>query len=913
MYYQITTSNSKPSKSSGSWATSISNQTNAGTYYLWYYVLGDASHYDTEVLGSVSKEIGKGTPSYTTPTGLKLVYKEGISQALITPASTEHGTIQYKIGSTGEWSYDNTNLPSATEKGEYQIYLKINGDANHIDWTPSTPTRAYIVDPVASITTSESVTTLYTDFNNDLINAWGDGSTLQLLKDVQAGSWYTLNNKGNLTLDLNGFGIQSTSTQNYPMFKLQGTTTLTINDSNPSAVHKFNKGQDDDYATLNEANGNITINGGYITGCSNGVFGIDNASASLTMNAGTIIGNYNNGAISLNAGDSYTHGGTFTMNGGAISYNHSNNSGCGVNMGAYTTFSMNGGSITYNKGSNEGVGVRTSEGVTINMHGQPEIRYNQTSYGESSNLYLYYTSYGSSNVIITIDDALDQSEQYRVGVYANVNGDNEYVFTSGLKANSGSTSEYEKFFFADNGHKPISQYYDYEIGEDTEAKMTYSSSDIRLATPTQPTLNANVTYDGSSHAILSAPSISNGGVVKYCYRFRRYSYGSNGQGGWESWSDYSDWYTYESLPKAINAGQYTVKAKAFASEGSGYTDSNENTSGTFTIGQASNEFTVHPTAIEGIVYDGNSHQLVTAGAVAHGRMMYSIAGVVNIHEEIPEAILPGTYTVNYFMDGGYNYASDFSQSYKVTVTIGGVHVYDNVDPSDVLIDVDNVEGMTMTVHRTIYADGEYNTICLPFSMTAEQIAASPLNGYERLKAFRGACVSGTGQDLTIDILVDNATSIEAGVPYLISYPSAHPDIVDPVFTGIEVTTTEPSNVSANGVTFQGMFQQVHIDSYTAVREQDYLFLGSNSQLAWPLDDETSMRGFRAYFIIDRQTIPSEVAPRGTRARIVERTEVPTAISTVQSNEPQSTKVLQNGQLYIIRGEHMYNAQGQMVR
>ena len=232
------------------------------------------------------------------------------------------GNLQYQAG-TDTWCF-------ATN--QYDFFGSDNNDIS-----------SSIVDPVASITTSADVTTLYTDFNDALISAWVDGSTLKLLKAADAGSWYTLNNKGNITLDLNGFGIKSTSSQDqYATFNLSGTTNVTIIDSNPTATHKFLKDENDDYATLNESSGNITISGGYITGAPRSAFNVGSG-ATLTMNVGTLIGNY-----SYYTGAAVNVSGTFTMNGGAIMHNYSDQSGTGVYVESDATFKLYGGSITYN-------------------------------------------------------------------------------------------------------------------------------------------------------------------------------------------------------------------------------------------------------------------------------------------------------------------------------------------------------------------------------------------------------------------------------------------------------------------------------------------------------------------------------------------------------------------------------------
>ena len=319
------------------------------------------------------------------------------------------------------------------------------------------------------------------------------------------------------------------------------------------------------------------------------------------------------------------------------------------------------------------------------------------------------------------------------------------------------------------------------------------------------------------------------------------------------------------------------------------------------------------TAPEGqtISFDNTSHELVSAGTASGGTMMYSLDNVT-FSTAIPTASAIGTYIVYYYAEGAGCFASSAVSS--VTAKIEAA-VYDNADPTATLTTLNNSgnpEPTNLTVYRTIYRNGEYNTICLPFALDASALAASPLAGFNNLKTIKGASISGTAPDLSIDIFVEDVTEMEAGKPYLISYPSANENIVNPVFTDITVTETSPGSVTADGITFRGMFAQVHIDPYTNERDEDYLFLGANSQLMWPNDDGSSMRGFRAYFIIDRNAIPAQVAPRGTHARFVNAPKQPTAIENTELNT-QAQKLLENGQLIILKNGIKYNAQGQVLK
>lgn len=339
-------------------------------------------------------------------------------------------------------------------------------------------------------------------------------------------------------------------------------------------------------------------------------------------------------------------------------------------------------------------------------------------------------------------------------------------------------------------------------------------------------------------------------------------------------------------------------------------------------------WTTMPQAVDGLIFSGEPQALITAGVASAGNVFYSLDNGSTWSNTVPTATDAGTYTVHYAVNGGSNACVTgipYDENRKIVVSIEDSStpmVKDTEDPSSVLSGILNTTS-DLLVKRSIYADGYYNTLCLPFNITAAELAESthPLHGYETLKTMRGAQVSGSGQNLTIDIFVEDATEIVAGQPYLISYPAEREDIVNPYFAGITVLmANNPGSVSADGVTFQGMFAPTHIVSYDHHDEawprddaHDFLFLGEKNELTWPLYDHTNMRGFRAYFIIDRAQITPAMAPANTRARLVNASKMPTDVESIQSSAIGSQKVIENGVLYIMKNGVRYNAQGQIVK
>ena len=412
------------------------------------------------------------------------------------------------------------------------------------------------------------------------------------------------------------------------------------------------------------------------------------------------------------------------------------------------------------------------------------------------------------------------------------------------------------------------------------------------ASASSPTVASDLTYSGNSNLLFtSSAGAATGGTVKYRLA---------PDGEWQT-----DYRIY-----AVNAGTYTVQWFVEATTGC-YLNS-DTTAIEVTIAKKNLYLSGLTITANVLPYDGNQHPLLTkTGSVSNATIYYSTDGT-NWSNSIPQASDVGEYHVWYKIEpsnDNYNAVGPI----ELVANITAPTVYDNADPATVLSDLyTSGNASPLLVKRTIYRNGEYNTICLPFALDATQLAASPLAGFNNLKTIKGASISGTAPDLSIDIFVEDVTEMEAGKPYLISYPSANENIVNPVFTDITVTETSPGSVTADGITFRGMFAQVHIDPYTNERDEDYLFLGANSQLMWPNDDGSSMRGFRAYFIIDRNAIPAQVAPRGTHARFVNAPKQPTAIENTELNT-QAQKLLENGQLIILKNGIKYNAQGQVLK
>ena len=151
--------------------------------------------------------------------------------------------------------------------------------------------------------------------------------------------------------------------------------------------------------------------------------------------------------------------------------------------------------------------------------------------------------------------------------------------------------------------------------------------------------------------------------------------------------------------------------------------------------------------------------------------------------------------------------------------------------------------------RTLFKDGKWNTLCLPFSLSAEQIAANGYFAGATLKTLDADAKNGFDTtDGTLYLSFKDATEIEAGVPYLVKWESGEP-ITDPVFEGVTVSSTAAQAVESTTAGLESV-QMVGCYSPVSVTADDksILFLGDANTLYYSTVDR-QIRSCRAYFSV----------------------------------------------------------------
>ena len=182
------------------------------------------------------------------------------------------------------------------------------------------------------------------------------------------------------------------------------------------------------------------------------------------------------------------------------------------------------------------------------------------------------------------------------------------------------------------------------------------------------------------------------------------------------------------------------------------------------------------------------------------------------------------------------------------------------------------DGYPVTVRlkdRTLYKDGDWNTLCLPFNMTAAQIATSPLAGAliykmdETITKYYPKGYDSYDYPVLYFHFVSATSSspvIQAGKPYLVKWTS--PDeftdggnLVDNTwdsndrheldFSNVTISAIYADHWTSNDITFQGT---LGLSSTLYKGDKTKLVLGKNNKLYYPGDNLT-IGACRGYFDI----------------------------------------------------------------
>ena len=246
------------------------------------------------------------------------------------------------------------------------------------------------------------------------------------------------------------------------------------------------------------------------------------------------------------------------------------------------------------------------------------------------------------------------------------------------------------------------------------------------------------------------------------------------------------------------------------------------------------------------------------------------------------------------------------------------HISESKDNDDVIRLMQNSKYAsnphTVAVDRKLQA-GMYNTICFPFPLDVTTLTDHPLKDAEVLKFIGIDELYDESGEVVGVLQFESVTQLEAGKPYLIKVNGQNNITEKMYFEKVAhnkltyVGGTQSAELSGGGglITFHAMISPDDIPEGSVI-------LVSDNRLA-KVTTQGQMLGLRGYFTIDDPYVQS-LADEGKLYLSIKKpttTSIPVAPEAEQQKAPKVRKIMQDGHIYIIRGEEVYTVTGHRVK
>lgn len=264
-------------------------------------------------------------------------------------------------------------------------------------------------------------------------------------------------------------------------------------------------------------------------------------------------------------------------------------------------------------------------------------------------------------------------------------------------------------------------------------------------------------------------------------------------------------------------------------------------------------------------------------------------------------------TINMVKAKWTDYAMEISGASEFTITFEGlvaknrffldevkVTKVEEVTPAEITLDensdniVEAAKNVNVTLKRTLYGDGGWNTLCVPFSLTAAQVTAAFGNDVElrKLSSIEGTTLKFVSTDI-----------ITAGEPCLIKVAKDGSTYNFEGVATIAVATNKDYTFSmvSGDIQFLGIYSPMDVVTVNPAGPSTgyYAFLGEGNKF-FKAQAETKMKGFRAFFLV-----PNNVPSNALKA-VIDGTA--TGIEDLVIDGVKA-----NGRVYNLNGQYVGNS------
>ncbi|MBQ6763762.1 MAG: DUF4960 domain-containing protein [Paludibacteraceae bacterium] len=149
-----------------------------------------------------------------------------------------------------------------------------------------------------------------------------------------------------------------------------------------------------------------------------------------------------------------------------------------------------------------------------------------------------------------------------------------------------------------------------------------------------------------------------------------------------------------------------------------------------------------------------------------------------------------------------------------------------------------------------------------------------------------------------DIVIEEVDNMEAGIPYIF------------LATAEQLNVVYDNNDPVAARSANGLVGHIGTEALELSANENYYILAKNQ--IWQVDQTATVPSNRAY--IDMSAIHPKTPAPGKKRYVISSQHTATGIEGTNANESsKAKKIVRDGQLLIKQGEHVYNAQGQIIK
>jgi len=264
-----------------------------------------------------------------------------------------------------------------------------------------------------------------------------------------------------------------------------------------------------------------------------------------------------------------------------------------------------------------------------------------------------------------------------------------------------------------------------------------------------------------------------------------------------------------------------------------------------------------------------------------------------------------TATADTLYRAGNKYTVTGNICFVARYKVADIVLYDDEPNGETLSQLDGMNVSKVTLSGRVFnKNNTWQSITLPFSLSAEELAASPLSGCTLKELDTDSSYNDTENKL-VYLYFKDTTAIEAGVPYIIRWPQGDP-ILSPEFTNVTLT-----NKTADAKGRLIMYKAIYSPQTFTSANKKVLYFREDGVLVYPDGTQpVTVGSCRAYFRLTNFQADEDPDAEWTISTNLDGEQ---GIDQITNDQlPMTNKVIYNGMLFIERNGKIYNAQGALI-